>query len=147
MRLAYSFVCGLIFGLGLCLSGMIQPSKVQAFLDIAGRWDPTLAFVMAGAVAVGALFFRAASRRNRSLVGDPIRQPGEDIDAPLLIGSSIFGVGWGLSGVCPGPSVANLAFFDAHAAMFFVAMIVGMALERPSRRLSAATLARKEKRA
>ena len=131
MRLIYSFLIGLIFGLGLCVSGMTQPSKVQGFLDVAGLWDPSLAFVMCGAVFVAAIAFWIASRRSWSFIGDPIqRAPDDDIDPPLLIGSAIFGVGWGLSGVCPGPAVVNLAFFDPHIAIFFLAMLAGMALER-----------------
>ncbi len=130
MRVALSFAFGLIFGLGLCVSGMTQPSKVQGFLDLAGLWDPSLLFVMAGAVAVGFVAFRCVSHLDQSLIGDPIqRSSSTAIDPPLLVGAAIFGAGWGLSGVCPGPSVVNLSSLDTHAIVFFTAMIIGMALK------------------
>lgn len=131
MRLLISFAIGLIFGLGLVVSGMNQPGKVQGFLDVTGLWDPSLALVMGGAVGVGLIAFRLAARREKSLLGDPIARPVESgVDASLLLGAAIFGVGWGLSGVCPGPALVNLAFFDSRATTFFVAMLAGMAIER-----------------
>lgn len=131
MRLILSFAIGLLFGVGLCLSGMTQPSKVQGFLDVAGLWDPSLAFVMGGAITVGLPFFRIAKRRERSALGDPIRLPAENhIDRPLVLGSAIFGVGWGLSGVCPGPGIVDVGFLNAHALVFVAAMFSGLALER-----------------
>lgn len=131
MRLLLSFAIGLIFGLGLVVSGMTQPGKVQGFLDVTGLWDPSLAFVMGGAVAVGLIAFQWAARRKKSLLGSPMPPPvASGVDAPLLLGAAIFGVGWGLSGVCPGPAVVNLAFFDSRATIFFVAMLAGMAIER-----------------
>jgi uncharacterized protein len=131
MRDALSFIIGLIFGVGLCVSQMTQPLKVQGFLDVAGLWDPSLALVMAGAIAVGLVAFGSAKRREKSLLGDAIEAPpGARVDAKLLIGSALFGVGWGLSGVCPGPAIVNLYAFDPRAVVFFVAMIAGMAIER-----------------
>ncbi len=126
-----AFALGLLFGLGLCLSGMTQPLKVQGFLDVAGLWDPSLAFVMGGAVGVGLLGFWLARRTPRSLLGEAFSFPPESgVDAPLLIGSAIFGVGWGLSGVCPGPAIVNLGFFSENALIFAAAMLIGMVLER-----------------
>jgi len=131
MRRALSFLIGLVFGLGLCISGMNLPSKVQGFLDLSGAWDPSLAFVMGGAVAIGFDAFSAAKRWKTALFGEPIRLPASNrVDGSLLIGSAIFGVGWGLAGVCPGPAIVNLAYFDPHALTFFVAMLAGMAIER-----------------
>ena len=131
MRLASPFLAGLLFGIGLCVSGMIYPSKVLAFLDLAGAWDPSLAFVMGGAVAVAFVAFRIAARRRTGLAGGPIElPPTKTIDARLIGGSAIFGVGWGLVGLCPGPGIANLGFFDPRAALFVLCMIVGMGLYR-----------------
>ena len=113
MRLFISFVLGLVFGVGLYVSGMTQPSKVLGFLDILGDWDPSLAFVMAGAVAVGLVAFSFARQRRRTFLGDELRLPRiTEIDAPLVVGSLIFGIGWGLSGICPGPGIADVGFLD-----------------------------------
>lgn len=129
-RLLLSFSFGLLFGVGLHVSGMTSPGKVLGFLDVFGPWDPSLAFVMGGAVAVGLVAFQFARRRGRTLLGDELRLPGVAvIDAPLIVGSLIFGVGWGLSGICPGPGVVDVGFFDANALVFVVAMAAGMALE------------------
>jgi uncharacterized protein len=126
-----AFALGLLFGLGLCLSGMTQPPKVLGFLDVSGLWDPSLAFVMGGAVGVGMLAFFLSRRLERSLLGAPFNFPRDGgVDAKLVIGSAIFGVGWGLSGVCPGPAIVNLGLFDAKAALFAAAMFAGMALEK-----------------
>jgi uncharacterized protein len=123
------FLAGLLFGAGLCLSGMVYPAKVLAFLDLAGAWDPSLAFVMGGAVAVAFFAFRIADRRGASLTGGPFHLPtAEAIDARLIGGSVIFGVGWGLVGLCPGPAIANLGFLDRRAALFVACMILGMGL-------------------
>jgi len=131
MRLLLSFLIGLIFGLGLVVSGMNLPSKVQGFLDVAGLWDPSLAFVMIGAIGVATIAFRLAKRRRTSFIGDPIQTPAASrVDARLVVGAAIFGVGWGLSGVCPGPATVNLALLDPKAVVFFVAMVLGMAAER-----------------
>src|SRR5689334_8905560 len=104
-RLA-ALLAGLLFGIGLMVSGMANPAKVLGFLDLAGRWDPSLAFVMAGAIAVGSLAFFVAKRRNSSLLGTPRQRPvGTDITSRLICGSAVFGIGWGLDGFCPGPAL------------------------------------------
>jgi uncharacterized protein len=123
------FLSGLLFGIGLCVSGMIYPSKVLAFLDLAGAWDPSLAFVMGSAVAVAFFAFRIAARRGTSLAGGPIVLPAaKAIDPRLIGGSVIFGAGWGLVGLCPGPTIANLGFLDPRAGLFVLCMILGMGL-------------------
>ena len=137
-----SFVCGLIFGFGLLISGMTQPANVLGFLDVFGRWDPTLAFVMAGALAVSAVGLRAgaaaraaAARRDSSLW--PTRT---DIDRPLVVGSILFGIGWGLVGLCPGPALENLASLSPRVIVFVIAMGLGMiAKDVWERRASAST--------
>ncbi|ARN81506.1 DUF6691 family protein [Methylocystis bryophila] len=131
MRAFVIFAAGFVFGMGLYLSGMTQPSKVQAFLDLAGRWDPSLAFVMAGALAVGFPAFSLVKGRRRTLLGDELRLPPVGkIDRALVSGSFIFGVGWGLAGVCPGPALFNVGLFDVASIIFVIAMAAGMALER-----------------
>jgi uncharacterized protein len=123
----FSFLAGLIFGTGLCLSGMIQQSKVLGFLDLAGLWDPSLAFVMGGAISVGVVAFSIAGKRTATLLGNAFDVPARrDIDRRLLTGSLIFGVGWGLSGICPGPAIALLAFGSSQATVFLTAMLAGM---------------------
>jgi uncharacterized protein len=123
------FFVGLLFGLGLCLSGMIYPAKVLGFLDLAGAWDPSLAFVMGGAVAVAFVGFRVAARRPKALSGEPFHLPvAKSIDAPLVGGSLLFGVGWGLVGLCPGPAIVDIGFLDGRAALFVACMAAGMAL-------------------
>jgi uncharacterized protein len=122
-----SFVGGLVFGLGLLISGMTEPAKVLGFLDIFGAWDATLAFVMAGAVAVAAIGFALARRRSAPVLASHFSWPARsDIDAPLVIGSALFGIGWGLSGICPGPALVNLAGLSAPILVFVAAMVVGM---------------------
>lgn len=120
-------VSGLIFGAGLVLSGMTQPTKVLGFLDVFGAWDPTLAFVMAGALIVATPAFYLARRRGRPLVAAHFRWPTRvDIDRPLLAGSAMFGLGWGLVGLCPGPAIVNLATLLPQVAAFVAAMGAGM---------------------
>ncbi|WP_298102994.1 DUF6691 family protein [Bradyrhizobium sp.] len=122
-----SFGCGLIFGLGLLISGMSEPEKVLGFLDLFGAWDATLAFVMAGAVAVGCAGFALARRRHAPLLTPAFAWPSRrDIDAQLLIGSVLFGIGWGLTGICPGPALLNLEGLTAPIIVFVAAMAVGM---------------------
>jgi uncharacterized membrane protein YedE/YeeE len=122
-----SFLCGLIFGAGLLISGMTQPEKVLGFLDIFGAWDATLAFVMAGAVAVTSLGFALARRRGTPVLAAKLQWPTRsDIDAPLVLGAALFGAGWGLVGLCPGPALVNLAGFGLPIIVFVVAMAVGM---------------------
>ena len=131
MRLFISFVLCLVFGVGLYVSGMTQPSKVLGFLDILGDWDPSLAFVMAGAVAVGLVAFSFARQRRRTFLGDELRLPRiTEIDAPLVVGSLIFGIGWGLSGICPGPGIVDVGFLDWRALVFVVSMAAGTVMER-----------------
>ena len=122
-----SFVCGLIFGLGLLISGMTQPTIVLGFLDVFGRWDPTLAFVMAGALAVSAVGFALARGRPRPVLAAKHLWPTRtDIDRPLVVGSILFGIGWGLAGLCPGPALENLASLSPKVIVFVIAMGAGM---------------------
>lgn len=131
IRLVVSFAIGLLFGVGLHVAGMTSPSKVLGFLDIFGLWDPSLALVMVGAIAVGLVAFQIARRRGKTLLGGDLRLPlVTAIDPPLVVGSLIFGVGWGLSGICPGPGVVDVGFLDLNALAFAVAMAAGMALEK-----------------
>jgi uncharacterized membrane protein YedE/YeeE len=118
---------GLLFGIGLLISGMANPAKVLGFLDLAGSWDPSLAFVMAGAVAVGSLAFLAVRRRTRTLLGLPLELPRTNAITPrLVLGSAAFGIGWGLSGFCPGPALVALGAGHAKAWGFVAAMLAGM---------------------
>jgi len=131
MKRVSPFLAGLLFGTGLILSGMTNPAKVLAFLDLRGAWDPSLAFVMAGALIVAFAGFRLAARRRTSLSGEPFQLPrASAIDARLILGSLIFGAGWGLVGLCPGPAIDDLGFLDGRVALFVAAMIGGMALYR-----------------
>ncbi|MCM2252781.1 MAG: hypothetical protein NDJ19_10530 [Ramlibacter sp.] len=137
MSRAMDFVAGLLFGVGLLLSGMTDPGKVIGFLDLAGAWDPSLAFVMAGAIGVGFFAFRAAHGRRRSLLGAPMQLPGtKAIDWRLLAGSAVFGVGWGLSGFCPGPAVVAAGAGYWQALLYTLAMLAGMAVHELSVRLA-----------
>jgi uncharacterized protein len=122
-----SFICGLIFGAGLLISGMTQTEKVLGFLDIFGAWDATLVFVMAGAVAVATIGFALARRRGMPVFAAQSLWPTRrDIDAPLAVGASLFGIGWGLVGFCPGPALVNLAGLSLPVIVFVAAMAVGM---------------------
>ena len=122
-----SFGCGLVFGAGLLISGMNQPEKVLGFLDIFGAWDATLAFVMAGAVAVTAIGFALARRRGAPVLAAKYFWPERnDIDAPLVTGAVLFGIGWGLVGICPGPALVNLAGLSQPILVFVAAMALGM---------------------
>jgi uncharacterized membrane protein YedE/YeeE len=124
-----AFAVGLLFGLGLIVSHMANPAKVLGFLDLAGSWDPSLALVMAGAVAVSAVAFAIARRRRLSLLGAPISLPtAVRIDRPLIIGATLFGIGWGLAGFCPGPALVTASSGQPKAGLFVVAMLVGMGL-------------------
>ncbi|MCP3021736.1 DUF6691 family protein [Cupriavidus basilensis] len=127
--LLISLASGLVFGLGLILAGMANPDKVLGFLDLAGRWDPSLALVMGGAIAVGVVAFGIARRRAVSLLGLPMQLPApRRIDRRLLGGSLLFGVGWGLAGICPGPALVLLGAGAWQGAVFVLAMLAGMAL-------------------
>jgi len=124
-----AFLAGLIFGLGLLLSGMANPDKVLSFLDLAGAWDPSLALVMLGAIAVGVIAFTFIKGHSHSLLGEPLKLPAKsELDARLIIGSLGFGVGWGLAGFCPGPALVALGAGEAKAAVFVAAMLAGMGL-------------------
>ena len=137
MQLIAALVTGLVFGLGLILSGMTDPSKVISFLDIAGAWDPSLAFVMGGAVLVGLVAFRVARTRSTTILGGPLRLPDATrIDRRLLLGGLAFGVGWGLAGYCPGPALASLATGGSKAMIFTAAMLAGMMIFEVRERLA-----------
>lgn len=121
-----AFVAGLIFSLGLVLSQMINPAKVLGFLDIAGTWDPSLAFVMGGAVIVTFIAFRIAGRRAKPILADSFQIPTrQDIDLPLIAGASLFGIGWGLVGLCPGPAIAQVALLQPPGLAFVAAILAG----------------------
>ncbi|MFC7286479.1 DUF6691 family protein [Herminiimonas glaciei] len=138
MTLLISLLAGLVFGLGLIISGMADPSKVLGFLDLTGNWDPSLAFVMGGALLVGSLAFPFAAKRPQSLLGEAMRLPtATKIDRRLVLGSLTFGVGWGLAGYCPGPALVSLAQGGAKPLLFFVAMIAGMLIFELLERVSA----------
>ena len=129
MSAVSAFAVGLLFGVGLIISGMTDPSKIIGFLDVAGAWDPSLAFVMGGAVLVGFIAFRFARKRTQSFLGGAMHLPtARQIDRPLILGSLAFGVGWGLAGYCPGPAVVAFGAGQDKAVVFLVAMIAGMAL-------------------
>lgn len=136
-----AFAAGLLFGLGLIVSHMADPSKVLGFLDLAGRWDPSLAFVMGGAVAIGAVAFAIARRRSTSLLGAPMSWPSATrLDRPLIVGSALFGIGWGLAGFCPGPALVTASSGEPKAWLFVLAMLAGMALHSMfTRRVAART--------
>ena len=123
------YLIGVLFGLGLMVSGMTNPAKITAFLDLAGPWDPSLIFVMGGAVLVGLIAFYLAKKRTESFLGGAMHIPTRrDIDRPLIIGSALFGVGWGLAGFCPGPALVSLGTGELKAVVFAIAMLAGMVL-------------------
>ena len=136
MNAVSAFVVGLLFGVGLILSGMTDPSKIIGFLDLAGAWDQSLAFVMGGAVLVGFVAFGVARKRTVSFLGGAMHLPAaRHIDRELILGSLAFGVGWGLAGYCPGPAVVALGAGQDKAVLFVIAMIAGMALYEAADRL------------
>jgi uncharacterized membrane protein YedE/YeeE len=121
------FLVGWVFGMGLLISGMTDPGKVQGFLDLFGAWDPSLAFVMGGGVIVGLVGFTLAKKRTSSFLGSAMHWPtAKDIDRRLVLGSLTFGAGWGLAGFCPGPAIVSLGAGESKAALFVVAMMAGM---------------------
>jgi uncharacterized membrane protein YedE/YeeE len=127
MQIMTAFITGLIFGLGLILSGMTNPDKIIGFLDILGNWDPSLLLVMLGAIVVTATSFHLTKNRQQSFFGQPIKLPASsNIDHKLIIGSLVFGVGWGLGGYCPGPSLASVLQGGYQPLVFVTSMLVGM---------------------
>jgi uncharacterized membrane protein YedE/YeeE len=126
MAILAAFAAGLLFGLGLAVSEMINPARVIGFLDVAGRWDPTLAFVMGGALTVTLPAYSLILRRRRPLLDGEFHLPAKHaVDRPLIIGAAIFGLGWGLGGFCPGPALASLASGSPNVFLFVLAMIAG----------------------
>lgn len=129
MQRLTEFTVGLLFGVGLIVSGMTDPGKVLGFLDLFGAWDPSLAFVMGGAILVGLGAFAVAKRRTTSFLGGAMHLPQRrDIDRRLVVGSLTFGVGWGLAGFCPGPGLVSMASGEVKGAVFVAAMVAGMAV-------------------
>lgn len=127
MKYIVELCTGLLFGLGLIISGMSNPTKVQGFLDIAGLWDPSLMFVMGGAIGVAVLPFYWISQHRRTLLGSSISLPNNLlIDRRLIIGNALFGIGWGIAGICPGPAVVSLGSGIPEAALFIITMLIGM---------------------
>lgn len=130
-RILPPLASGLLFGAGLTVSGMTDPERVRGFLDIFGKWDPTLVFVMGGAVIVMAIAWRIRARLARPVFGEKFSLPDRtDLDARLLVGSALFGIGWGLAGLCPGPAIASLALSPMKVAPFVIAMLAGMMAQR-----------------
>lgn len=135
MRSFIALLSGGLFGVGLALSGMMNPARVRGFLDIFDNWDPTLAFVMGGALAVMAIAWRVQARMHRPVVCEDFSLPGTKlIDGRLIGGSALFGIGWGLGGLCPGPAIASLAVNTSNVIIFVIAMIAGMAIFRLTER-------------
>ena len=129
MRNVVAFIAGLAFGLGLLVSGMSSPDKVLAFLDLAGAWDPSLAFVMGGAVLTAAPLFHLARSRAKPLAGDSFDSPDTRlIDKRLIGGAVLFGIGWGLAGICPGPAVVDMVLAPRETMPFMAAMVAGILL-------------------
>lgn len=129
MHILMALITGLVFGIGLIVAGMTNPAKVLGFLDLAGRWDPSLALVMAGAILVALPAFRVAARRRQSLLGEPMHLPtATRIDRRLVLGSLAFGAGWGLAGFCPGPALASLTTGGVQPLIFCAAMLAGMGI-------------------
>ncbi len=126
-----SLFAGIIFGIGLALSQMIDPDKVLNFLDVFGNWDPSLAFVMIGALAVSFIAFHFIPQRTAPLFEQEFSIPSRtDLDKPLVIGALLFGIGWGIAGYCPGPAIANLALASQDALIFVASMIAGFYVQR-----------------
>lgn len=127
LRGVFAFLSGGLFGAGLLVSGMVDTSKVQGWLDVFGAWDPTLAFVLGGAILPMAVAWRVAARRRVAMLGSALPEPPEPrVGRNLIIGSVLFGAGWGLAGLCPGPAMASLAFGGWGGVLFLLAMMAGM---------------------
>src|SRR5690606_1932947 len=130
-KLVPPLASGFLFGMGLTVSGMTDPQRVRGFLDVFGDWDPTLAFVMGGAVLVMALAWRVQARMAKPVFGEKFSLPDRsDLDPRLLAGAALFGTGWGVAGLCPGPAVASLALSPVHAIPFVTAMLAGMLVQK-----------------
>lgn len=141
MKIFTALLAGLLFGVGLILSGMTDPSKVLGFLDLTGNWNPSLAFVMGGALLVGSIVFPLVAKRPKAILGDTMHLPtATQIDRRLVLGSLAFGVGWGLAGYCPGPALASLAQGGTKPLLFFFSMLVGMAVFEVLERIKNRTL-------
>ncbi|MYL24774.1 DUF6691 family protein [Vreelandella massiliensis] len=126
MKSVMGYIAGLLFGLGLAVSGMTDPARVLGFLDIAGAWDPTLMFVLGGAVVTSFIGYRLVFKRSAPLLGERFQLPTkQDLDIKLLGGAALFGIGWGLSGYCPGPAIASVAGLTLPLAAMLIAMVVG----------------------
>lgn len=126
-QFAAALASGIVFGFGLSLSGMLNPVRVQGFLDVFGNWDPSLAFVLGGAVAVAFIGVQVMKKMRRPALDDSFHVPtNRKIDAPLVIGSALFGLGWGIGGFCPGPAIASMAVGIPQTLLFVVAMLIGM---------------------
>lgn len=124
-----ALISGIVFGIGLIVSDMFNPAKVLGFLDIAGQWDPSLIFVMAGAISVGFFAFRMVKQRGKTLLATPLYLPDSKmIDARLIFGSMLFGVGWGIAGICPGPALVLAGSGYVEGIIFVIAMLTGMAI-------------------
>lgn len=122
-----ALACGTLFGVGLALSGMLDPTRIRGFLDVFGAWDPTLAFVLAGAVIISTVGFRLINLRGTPVLAPRFQMPtASRIDLPLMVGATMFGIGWALSGYCPGPAIASLGFVGRPVLVFVLAMLVGM---------------------
>ncbi len=131
MRVIFALLAGVLMGLGLAVSGMMNPAKVLGFLDLAGAWDPTLLLVMGGALATTWIGYRLTFRRTAPLFAAQFSLPTrQDIDAPLIVGAALFGAGWGLVGLCPGPAIAALTSLRTEALVFVAAMAIGMVLTK-----------------
>ncbi|MBX9917387.1 DUF6691 family protein [Nitrosomonas sp. Is35] len=124
-----ALIAGIIFGFGIIGSGMVNPALVLAFLDVTGDWDATLLWVMGGAVTVGTVAFMLARKREQSYLGLPMQIPGvAKVDSRLLLGSLLFGIGWGIAGICPGPALVLMGTGNGDALVFLVAMLLGMGI-------------------
>lgn len=134
LTLVMAFLCGSLFSIGLAVSGMLNPARVAGFLDVAGAWDPTLMFVLVSAVFSYAAVFWLMALRGRPIVSEQFHPPtSRSVDIPLIIGATIFGVGWGVSGYCPGPAVAGLGFWNPLTGVFVATLLAGMAISGPMR--------------
>jgi len=125
----FALLSGIVFGLGLILAGMSNPRKVLSFLDITGLCDPSLIFVMAGAIGVGIVAFTIAKKRTKALLGDVMHMPTkQDIDRKVIVGGLVFGIGWGIAGICPGPALVLLGAGSKQGVIFLIAMLIGIVL-------------------